>query len=64
MPAKMSQRHLSISRPKGRKATFSSASFICTLMRPLVSLGTAVSSPRSRRYRGVMESASASPNAS
>src|SRR5690349_20646459 len=53
LPEKTSQRHLSIMRPNGRKATLSSAIFIWTLMRTLSPFGTASRRPRPFRYSGV-----------
>ena len=65
-PEKTSQRHLSMSRPNGRNATFSSAIFICWLMRACSSgrRERRPRRPRLFRYAGVTLSAIVSPMAS
>ena len=52
LPEKTSQRHLSMSRPNGRKATLSSAIFICRLMRALSLFGTVVEQAEALQVRG------------
>src|SRR6185312_540651 len=51
-PSNTPQRHLSISRPNGRNATFSSASFICELSAAFSSLPAFPARPISERYAG------------
>src|SRR5438874_6704118 len=63
-PLNTSQRHWSISLPKGRNATLASAFFIWKLITAFSSLWIAGTRPSCFRYPGVIERTSASPMAS